>query len=211
MPCRTPTRKEKELIGVEDDQNDNNPQVMASCLDKVAALKKKQHDQQQKMGFHHHQLTDDSRSQTLSMFRKYLCSKTQNSIVGKTIMEESEVIKKKHAATGRPLPPPKSGGHMPRQASLLEQKLLPGIRNEGMQSECDGKSSAAQLTIFYAGAINVYDNVPADKAQAIMLLAGESSMSKPVAVELPRIETKKSPLHCSNLTSVSKLQPGRDI
>ncbi|KAJ7243628.1 hypothetical protein O6H91_Y433600 [Diphasiastrum complanatum] len=31
---------------------------------------------------------------------------------------------------------------------------------------------AAQMTIFYAGIVNVYDDIPDDKAQAIMLLAG---------------------------------------
>lgn len=35
-----------------------------------------------------------------------------------------------------------------------------------------GLKSAQQLTIFYAGMVHVYDNVPADKAHAIMLLAG---------------------------------------
>lgn len=33
----------------------------------------------------------------------------------------------------------------------------------------------AQLTVFYAGMVNVYEDVPADKAQAIMLLAGTGS------------------------------------
>uniref|UniRef100_A0A0C9RG75 TSA: Wollemia nobilis Ref_Wollemi_Transcript_28573_1268 transcribed RNA sequence n=1 Tax=Wollemia nobilis TaxID=56998 RepID=A0A0C9RG75_9CONI len=33
----------------------------------------------------------------------------------------------------------------------------------------------AQLTIFYAGTVNVYDDIPADKAQAIMLLASSGN------------------------------------
>ncbi|KAG9443960.1 hypothetical protein H6P81_015300 [Aristolochia fimbriata] len=36
-------------------------------------------------------------------------------------------------------------------------------------------SRKGQLTIFYEGTMNVYENVPIDKAQAIMLLAGESA------------------------------------
>nr|QCF46596.1 TIFY motif family protein [Pohlia nutans] len=49
-------------------------------------------------------------------------------------------------------------------------------------------TSTAQLTIFYAGVVNVYDDVPFDKAQAIMLLAGSGNtwsgsnyMNPPVA------------------------------
>ncbi|KAH7366124.1 hypothetical protein KP509_18G064200 [Ceratopteris richardii] len=35
-----------------------------------------------------------------------------------------------------------------------------------------GEQRTAQLTLFYAGTVNIYDDVPADKAKAIMLLAG---------------------------------------
>ncbi|KAH9292916.1 hypothetical protein KI387_041895, partial [Taxus chinensis] len=46
------------------------------------------------------------------------------------------------------------------------------------QSTISGKQSgSAQLTIFYGGMVNVYDDISADKAQAIMLLA---STLKPI-------------------------------
>ncbi|MCO5612509.1 hypothetical protein L7F22_066777 [Adiantum nelumboides] len=36
------------------------------------------------------------------------------------------------------------------------------------------RQPTAQMTVFYSGSVNVYDDVPADKAHAIMLLAGNS-------------------------------------
>ncbi|GBG65039.1 hypothetical protein CBR_g49108 [Chara braunii] len=41
----------------------------------------------------------------------------------------------------------------------------------------EGRQRVAQLTIFYDGVVNVYDRVPADKAKAIMVLAGASTWS----------------------------------
>ncbi|CAI9103771.1 OLC1v1002319C1 [Oldenlandia corymbosa var. corymbosa] len=65
-------------------------------------------------------------------------------------------------------------GGVSRPPSLLERSLLPGLKTDARPSsptfgECP---ETAQMTIFYAGTINVYDNIPADKAYAVMVLAG---------------------------------------
>ncbi|KAL3515706.1 hypothetical protein ACH5RR_022608 [Cinchona calisaya] len=68
-----------------------------------------------------------------------------------------------------------------RPLSLLEESLFPGFKQDvrlPIPSSGD-QTETAQMTIFYAGSINVYDNVPADKAQAIMLLANQLSVSPP--------------------------------
>nr|ABK25156.1 unknown [Picea sitchensis] len=44
-------------------------------------------------------------------------------------------------------------------------------------STIPSKQSCAQLTIFYGGVVNVYDDIPADQAQAIMLIASSENYS----------------------------------
>ncbi|XP_030539228.1 protein TIFY 10b-like [Rhodamnia argentea] len=104
----------------------------------------------------------------------------------------------------QPLLPPQFGCNGPRHATLLERELFPQMRNT-QTSDCN--SATSQLTIFYAGTVNVYNDVPVDKAQAIMLLAGESSLTKPVVAKSADI-IRKIPLHPQQigLPSICKLQ-----
>ncbi|XP_021891621.1 protein TIFY 11c-like [Carica papaya] len=79
--------------------------------------------------------------------------------------------------------------------------MLCMYRFEGMQSSRDDAEnpSTAQLTIFYAGAVNVYDNVSIEKAHAIMVLAGENSLPRPK--EKPSTEMRSTQLSACSLQS----------
>uniref|UniRef100_A0A2C9U6Z6 Protein TIFY n=2 Tax=Manihot esculenta TaxID=3983 RepID=A0A2C9U6Z6_MANES len=57
------------------------------------------------------------------------------------------------------------------------QTIIPTIGSvSGMSESCvKASGSPAQLTIFYAGTVNVYDDISPEKAQAIMFMAGKSS------------------------------------
>ncbi|KAJ6321922.1 hypothetical protein OIU77_011915 [Salix suchowensis] len=87
-------------------------------------------------------------------------------------------------------------------------------------SSVKASGSPAQLTIFYAGSINVYDDISPEKAQAIMFLAGNGSSissnlahpgvqvqafsSKPAAADLsPVNQPIMSTPPCSRLSSPS--------
>ncbi|KAK6931623.1 Tify domain [Dillenia turbinata] len=51
---------------------------------------------------------------------------------------------------------------------------------------------SAQLTIFYAGAVNVYDDITPEKAQAIMFLAGQGASMASNGVKVPEPTLKLS-------------------
>ncbi|CAI9765307.1 unnamed protein product [Fraxinus pennsylvanica] len=109
----------------------------------------------------------------------------------------------------RPLIPSKFGGSF-RYPTLLEQQLLPRMikGDDALAALSNDKSKGDQLTIFYDGVINVYDNVSVDKAKAIMLLAGETSASAPVVKNVQELDASKNSQKSS---PVCKLQQNLPI
>lgn len=62
-----------------------------------------------------------------------------------------------------------------------------------------------QMTIFYCGKVNVYDDVPPDKAQALMQLAA-SPLQVPLEVPFDGI-TARRPLPCHLQAAIGKVGP----
>ncbi|KAG0458333.1 hypothetical protein HPP92_023490 [Vanilla planifolia] len=66
------------------------------------------------------------------------------------------------------------------------------------------QGSTAQLTIFYAGSVNVYEDVPLEKAQTIMLMANEAYKTTANAVN-PKTETLELPLAKGSLSDALRV------
>ncbi|XP_062025588.1 protein TIFY 10A-like [Rosa rugosa] len=138
---------------------------------------------------------NDSISESVWFFKKYLLTKNQNNMDAKINVEINRKLEFPWNNFRRP-------------PSLLEQVLLPQLQSCGeVEATPSNDKTSKQLTIFFNGVINVYNNIPVDKAQAIMRLAGESSLLKPVVAERPKPDVRK-PSNKSKLRSASKLRAG---
>eukprot|EP01018_Ginkgo_biloba_P029777 Gb_16721 [translate_table: standard] len=105
----------------------------------------------------------------------------------------------------------------------LTESKLPGLASRRPQTTVQHsilntpsvKQSGAQLTIFYSGIVNVYDDVPADTAQAIMLLAGSKNyLPAPLLTRYSAQNTNQSTVHTpynsmtrANISSISVAPP----
>ncbi|XP_068664378.1 protein TIFY 3-like [Aristolochia californica] len=88
-------------------------------------------------------------------------------------------------------------------ASYRSGRVQPPSINSGLPG-------LPQLTIFYAGTVNVYDNVANDEAQAIKLLAGESSRAA-TARRVPSVREVRADVPMARKQSLNRfLERRRD-
>lgn len=77
--------------------------------------------------------------------------------------------------------------HQPQmQHSTQDVTIQNGtLSRQAQVGGADAHQPTAQLTIFYAGMVHVYDDIPPSKAQAIMLLAGSGNAWSSNRINLP--------------------------
>lgn len=99
------------------------------------------------------------------------------------------------------------------EISLSAEESVPGHRNDTEKSDFLGDNDSAppriggvteeakgQMTIFYSGKVNVYDDIPADKARALLQLAAsplqfphedpvDGNMLQPPNINVPILQT----------------------
>ncbi|KAL3644722.1 hypothetical protein CASFOL_009902 [Castilleja foliolosa] len=72
--------------------------------------------------------------------------------------------------------------------NIMKQQFFGGPSAEQWNNKdnnnCKGPSSPTQLTIFYDGTVNVFDDITPEKAQAIIFLAGKGCVS-PSKLQIP--------------------------
>lgn len=99
---------------------------------------------------------------------------------------------------------PKLLGGIPVTA---QHSILPMVGSVAGVTDSSVKASGspAQLTIFYAGSINVYDDISPEKAQAIMFLAGNgSSISSNLAHPVVQVQASSSKAAAADLSPVNQ-------
>ncbi|PHU10216.1 hypothetical protein BC332_22076 [Capsicum chinense] len=92
-----------------------------------------------------------------------------------------------------------------RRMSNLELAILPKLVHDDdtkLPVSQREKGESEQLTIFYAGIVHVYDNIPAEKAESIINLARESCSQLSGSTVAKEIKST----HKSQVPSVCKFQ-----
>ncbi|KAK3221935.1 hypothetical protein Dsin_008960 [Dipteronia sinensis] len=94
-------------------------------------------------------------------------------------------------------------------ATPLSSLATFGSVGGGIAEQCNGVKThvpPAQLTIFYAGTVNVYEDISPEKAQAIMFLAGNGSSIAPNAAQ-PKVQIQAPSSKSAAVNGVTVNQP----